>query len=200
MFVKKHRHYTHAEYFALEEQAETKSEYHQGEIIAQAGATVNHNRIALNTANAIVNTLTGTPCETFVADLRVWIEKRDRYVYPDVMVICGDPSFVEGRTDTITNPKVIIEVLSESTEHYDRNSKFHAYWTLAGFEEYVLIDQSQMRVEYFRRMSDKEWLLRVLTKPEDILFFESVGVEITLNKIYRNVTWPVDESTASTSD
>ena len=200
MFAKDHQYYTHAEYFAIEEQSETKSEYHQGEIVAQAGATIDHNRIALNTANVIINALAGTPCETFVADLRVWIEKRDRYVYPDVMVVCGDPAFIEGRTDTITNPKVVIEVLSESTEHYDRSSKFHAYWTLAGFEEYVLIDQSQMRVEYFRRMSDKEWLLRVLTKPEDSLLLESIEVEIALEKIYRNVTWPVDESSASTAE
>ncbi len=104
------------------------------------------------------------------------------------MVVCAKPELVAGRTDTIINPKIIIEVLSKSTAGYDRGDKFQAYWTVDTVEEYVLIDQYRVHVEYFRPVSDKEWLLRVLTKADDVLKLESIEVEIALNKIYRNVT------------
>ena len=190
MLAKERHFYTHEEYFALEEKAEYKSEYRQGEIVAMAGASANHNRISGNVFNALSNTIESKPCEVFMSDLRLWIEKKDLYTYPDVMAICGGLRFAKRRTDTVTNPKVIIEVLSESTEAYDRSDKFRAYWTLDSFEEYVLIDQYRVHVEYFRRMSEKEWLLRVLTKTDDVLKLESIDVEIPLGKIYRNVTLP----------
>ena len=105
------------------------------------------------------------------------------------MVICGEPDFIEGRTDTITNPKVIIEVLSKSTAEYDRSDKFHAYWTLDAFEEYVLIDQYRLQVEYFRRVEEKQWELQVFTQMDDRLALKSIAVQIPLNVIYRNITW-----------
>ncbi len=189
MLAQKDHLYTPAEYFALEEKADYKSEYRQGEIVAMVGASANHNRIAGNVFNALSNTLASKPCEVFISDLRLWVEKKDLYTYPDVVVVCGDLEFVEDRTDTITNPKVIVEVLSESTAGYDRGDKFQAYWTLDTFEEYVFVDQYRVQVEYFRQMSEKEWLLRVLTKTDDILKLESIEVEIPLSQIYRNVTW-----------
>jgi Uma2 family endonuclease len=187
MLAQKDHFYTHQEYFAFEEKSEYKNEYRQGEIVAMAGGSANHNRIAGNVFNVLSSAIESKPCEVFISDLRLWAEKKDLYTYPDVMVICGGLEFVEGRTDTITNPKVIIEVLSKSTEAYDRSDKFQAYWSLDSFEEYVLIDQYRVHVEYFRRTSDKEWILRVLTKTDDILKLESIGVEISLNTIYRNV-------------
>lgn len=181
--------YTHEEYFALEEQADYKSEYYQGKIIALAGGSLNHNRIARNTCFAIDEALGEQSCEAFIGDVRLWIEKKDFYTYPDVMVVCGEPEFVAGRTDTITNPQVIIEVLSESTAGYDRGDKFQAYWTLDTFKEYVLIDQYRLQVEYFRRMDEKLWQLQILTTLEEQLTLRSIGVTIPLNQIYRNVTW-----------
>ena len=189
MFAKQSDRYTPEEYLALEEKAEYRSEYRHGEIVAMAGASVNHNRIAKNSAYAIDEALAGKPCETFIGDVRLWIEQKQLYTYPDVMLICGDLKFVGDRTDTVNNPIVIIEVLSESTAAYDRGEKFQAYWTLEGFEEYVLVDQHRMQVEYFQQKSEKEWKLLVLTKANDILSLESVGVEIPLRKIYQNVTW-----------
>jgi Uma2 family endonuclease len=103
------------------------------------------------------------------------------------MVICGEPELVEGRTDTVTNPTVIIEVLSKSTAEEDRSDKFQAYWTLPTFEEYVLVDQYRAQVEYFRRVRDRQWELLVFTKLDDILRLKSIGVEISLEQIYRNV-------------
>jgi Uma2 family endonuclease len=189
MLAKQLHFYTPEEYLALEEKAEYKSEYYQGEIVAMAGASINHNRITRNVVAALTNAFAAKPCEAFASDLRLWLEKRQYYTYPDVMVVCGDLEFVKGRTDTITNPKVIIEVLSESTENYDRSKKFHAYWTLDSLAEYVLIDQYRPRVEYFRQVSEKEWLLRVLTKVDDVLKLETIGVEIPLETIYHNVAW-----------
>jgi Uma2 family endonuclease len=189
MAVQERRLYTHAEYFALEEQADYKSEYYQGEIIALAGGSLNHNRIAGNVHTALNIALEDKSCEAFIGDVRLWIEKKDFYTYPDVMVVCGEADFVEGRTDTITNPQVIIEVLSESTAGYDRGDKFQAYWTLETFKEYVLIDQYRLQVEFFRRMDEKLWQLQILTTLEEQLTLRSIGVTIPLNQIYRNVTW-----------
>ncbi|MCK6626785.1 MAG: Uma2 family endonuclease [Anaerolineae bacterium] len=189
MLAQERRLYTHAEYFALEEQAQVKSEYRGGEIIAMAGTSLNHNRIAKNVSFAIDQAVTGKSCESFIGDVRLWIERRDFYTYPDVMVVCGSPQFVAGRTDTVTNPVVLIEVLSESTAAYDRGDKFQAYWTLPSLAEYVLIDQYRLRVDYFQRISEKEWRLLVLTKEEDVLNLESITASILLSQIYRNVAW-----------
>ena len=189
MLARERHVYTHAEYFALEEQAEVRNEYWQGDLVAMTGGSLNHNRIAGNAYTALNNALAGESCEAFIGDVRVWIEQKDIFTYPDVMVICGQPELLEGRIDTITNPKIIVEVLSESTVGYDRSDKFQAYWTLDSLAEYVLIDQYRVRVEYFRRVSEKEWRLLVLTRPDEILTLESVGVEIPLDAIYRHVTW-----------
>lgn len=189
MFAQNRRRYTPAEYLALEEQAEYKSEYYKGEIIAMAGSSLNHNRIAKNICFAIDEDLAGKSCESFMGDIRLWIEKKEFYTYPDVMVVCGQPKFVEGRTDTIINPIIIVEVLSESTAGYDRGEKFQAYWTLDTLVEYVLVDQYRIHAEYFRRISEKEWRLLVLTKSDDTLILESLEIDIPLSKIYLNVTW-----------
>ena len=181
--------YTEDEYLAMEEAAEIKHEYRQGNIIAMTGASINHNRIVINTATTLNIALKGSSCEVFVNDLRLQIKRDKIYTYPDVMVVCSKPSFVKNRTDTINNPKAIIEILSKSTETYDRSDKFHAYWSLDTFEEYVLIDQYRIHVEYFRRINDKEWGLRVFKKMTDILKLESIEVEIPLNDLYQNVVW-----------
>ena len=189
MLAKEDRFYTPAEYFALEEQASYKSEYRQGEIIAMAGGSLNHNRIAKNTCFAIDEALAGKSCESFLGDVRLWVAKKELYTYPDIMVVCGLAELAEGRTDTLTNPLLLIEVLSESTAGYDRGDKFQAYWTLESLVEYVLIDQYRTRVEYFQRVSQKEWRLLVLTKLEETLLLESIEADIPLSQIYRNVTW-----------
>ena len=179
--------YTFEEYLVLEEQAEYKSEYIAGQTVAMAGASANHNRISKSCSFAIDQSIEGRSCESFIGDLKVWVKKRNRGFYPDVLVVCGDLEFYKERRDTITNPKVIIEVLSSSTERIDRSDKFHAYWTLDSFAEYVLIDQYRVHVEYFRRENQKLWELQVFTKLEDILTLKSIGVEISLADIYRNV-------------
>ena len=124
-----------------------------------------------------------------MSDLRLWIEHKDTYTYPDVMVVWGGLKFVAGRTDTITNPQIIIKVLSESTVGYDRSDKFQAYWTLDSLAECILVDPYRLRVEYFRRLNEKEGRLLVLTKADERLKREAIAVEMPLNQIYRNVSW-----------
>lgn len=186
---KKEVGYTAEQYLALEEQAHYKSEYRHGQILAMAGATVNHNRIAGNICVAIDRRVEGKGCESFIGDVRLSIKRKNMYTYPDVMVVCGELQFVEGRNDTIVNPKIVLEVLSKSTGAYDRSDKFHAYWSLESFEEYVLIDQYRVHVEYFRRQSEKMWELNVLTDIEDVLSLSSIEVDIPLREIYQNVAW-----------
>jgi Uma2 family endonuclease len=195
MLAKEQRSYTFEEYLAFEEQVEHKSEYRQGQIVAMAGASLIHNRIVSNIHAALYNALQTSACDVFMSDLRLWIQKESRAVYPDVMVICGEPQLVEGRTDTVTNPKLIIEVLSKSTTEDDRSDKFQAYWSLDTFEEYVLVDQYRARVEYFRRVSEKLWELLVFTQPNDILTLKSIGIELSLAQIYYKVQWDLTVGT-----
>jgi len=189
MFQKQQDFYTVEEYFALEKLADYKSEYYQGEIFAMAGGSANHNRIARNVCVALSNALGSRPCEVFISDMRLLVEPKGLYTYPDVMVVCGQLEFVEGRTDTITNPTVIVEVLSASTEAYDRGKKFEFYRTIETFEEYVLIDQERVQLEYFHRLDDKQWMLMALNDLTETVTLQSIEVEIPLDIIYRHVDW-----------
>jgi Uma2 family endonuclease len=189
MLAKEPPFYTFEEYLIHEERADYKSEYRQGRIVAMAGASLAYNRIVSNIHAALYDALQTKPCAVFASDLRLWIKPENRAVYPDIMVICGEPQLVEGRTDTVTNPQVIIEVLSKSTAEEDRSDKFQAYWSLDTFEEYVLVDQYRLHGEYFRRVNEKLWELLVFTQPEDILTLKSVEVELPLAQIYRQVQW-----------
>lgn len=179
--------YARQDYLALEEQAEIKSEYHNGHIIAMAGASLKHNRIVSNVHASLYSDLLDSDCEVFMSDLRLWLETADRYTYPDLMVVCGEVDLAEGRTDTITNPTVIIEILSDSTANYDRRDKFQAYRSLNSFVEYLLIDQHQPRVEYFRRKRDTSWEIGVFTQLAETVALKSIGVELSLEQIYRKV-------------
>ncbi|MDM8527339.1 Uma2 family endonuclease [Anaerolineales bacterium HSG24] len=182
-------YYTPAQYLALEKQAETRSEYHQGQIVAMAGASFRHNQVVSNLQATLYQAIGSRNCNVFSSDLRVYIEADNRYTYPDLLVLCEPPQFVDERDDTINNPQIIIEVLSKSTASLDRHEKFQAYWMLDSLKEYVLVDQYKMRVEYFRRVDETVWELRVLTKPEQTLHLQSLDIDIPLSQIYRRVSW-----------
>lgn len=179
--------YTHTEYLAMEEKSEEKHEYYQGNIIAMGAASIDHNRIVGNMLVTLYNAFENSDYTVFVSNLRIHIAKKDIFAYPDVLVIYGKPQLFQNRTDTVTNPQVIIEVLSKSTELYDRKEKFGAYWSLDGFAEYVLIDQYRHQVEYYRQVDDKMWELLVFTQLDDVLNLQSIAVEISLERIYKQV-------------
>src|SRR5438105_11912 len=143
--------FTAEQYLALEREADYKSEYVNGQIYAMSGASREHNLIAFNLITALGTQLRGRPCEGYGGDMRVKVSPTGMYTYPDVSVVCGEPHFDDAQLDTLTNPTVIIEVLSPSTELFDRGGKFAHYRTLQSLSDYVLVAQDKMQVEHFVR-------------------------------------------------
>jgi len=176
-----------AEYFALEEESKTKHEFHAGEIFAMAGASVRHNRIAGNVYSHLLAVGEKQKCTPYILDLRLWIEERELFTYPDVMLICGEPEFYPGRDDTVTNPQVLVEVLSESTKNYDRGEKFEFYRAIPSLREYILIDQDKVHVERFAKSPKGAWVLAEWNELSATLVLESLDCRIPLAEIYRGV-------------
>lgn len=179
--------YTIKEYLALEETSEYKNEYYHGEIFAMSGASLNHNRIVSN-VNAKLNTaLFDKKCEVFSNDLRIWVKSKNLFTYPDLVVLCDPPEFYPDRDDTIANPLLIIEVLSESTKSYDRGDKFMFYRAIPSFEEYILIDQYSVHIEHFTIGSEGKWVLTEYDNLQDILILTKINLHIPLSEIYNKV-------------
>jgi Uma2 family endonuclease len=177
---------TAAEYLAAEREASFKSEYVRGEIFAMAGADLDHNRIAINLSREISERLKNRPCEAFSGDMKVHIDSADCYYYPDISGLCGDMEFHDDRRDTYTNPQFVIEILSDSTEHFNRSGKFHDYLSIPSLREYVMVSQKSETVEIYTKQDD-HWVYRALRGPESTLILESVNCEIPFSEIYRNV-------------
>lgn len=175
-----------AEYLAFERASEQKHEYANGEIFAMSGCTRAHSLLAGNIQRELGNALLDRACEVHTSDLRVKITSTGRYVYPDASVVCGDPVFEDAELDTLINPSVIVEVLSDSSEAYDRGDKFAQYRSVPSIMEYVLVSQKEVRVEHFQRQPDGRWLLAILG-PGLHLELESVGVVIDVDRVYRKV-------------
>ena len=179
---------TPEEYLTIERKAEYKSEYSDGEMYAMSGASREHNLISLNIASELRSQLRGSPCETYTSDMRVRITPPRRYLYPDVVVVCGDAEFDDDAVDTLTNPLVIVEVLSPSTENYDRTTKRAWYRRIESLQEYVLVSQDSPHVErYVKR--DEGWALTDTDGLEATIRLESIGCELALSEIYDRVTF-----------
>lgn len=160
--------YTPDEYLAIERGAPFKSEYRDGRIVAMVGATARHNRIVLNLGSGLLTRFRGGPCSTFVNDLRVRIERGNRYIHPDVVALCEEPRFEDDVLDTLVNPSLVVEVLSETTEAYDRGEKFAACRGIDTLREYVLVAQDRVSVERYRRVGDL-WTFAPFESSEDVL-------------------------------
>jgi Uma2 family endonuclease len=196
MTITQQRYYTPEEYLELEEAADYKSEYINGEIIPMAGASRNHNRIALNLSAALNFEFRQQDYEVFMSDVRLWLPQRSIYTYPDIMIVAGEVESFNNRTDTILNPQVIIEVLSKSTKGYDREDKFEAYRTIETFQEYLLIDQTRIRVEQFSKTGKKRWELCEYDEEDDAIALTSVPFQISLSDLYNKVKFePVEPET-----
>jgi len=190
------KRYTPGEYLALERKAAFKSEYHDGFITAMAGTSRQHNLIALNLGGEIRSQLKDRPCEAYVSDMRVYIDRTGLYTYPDVVAVCGEPQFLDNEVDTLLNPTMIVEVLSPTTEDYDRGTKFLHYRRLPSLREYVLVSQDKVLVERFTRQGD-DWLLTELTQIDDTLRLASIACELPLREIYAKVKLGADAATDS---
>ena len=189
MLKAEQKFYSPEDYFELENEAEYRSEYFRGEIFAMAGGTPNHNRLMLNFANLLNTAFKGRSCEAFASDLRVQIDKEKHYTYPDVTAICGEIVFAENRKDTVCNPVLIAEILSDSTKDYDRGSKFTAYRNIESLRDYVLIEQNRVHIEHFSKENDGTWRLREYFNSEDMLILESLGVGVPICEIYSRVSF-----------
>lgn len=182
----KKKKYTPEEYLALEEQAEYRSEYDNGEITAMSGGSFKHAQITANLGRNIGNKISGD-CSTLTTDMRVQVENYRKFYYPDVLVICGKPAFYEKRNDTVVNPVLIVEVLSDSTESKDRGEKMLAYRTLNSLREYVLVSQDRPIVEQYTKTADGNWIHKATIGLKSGVRFESVEIELTLEEIYHRV-------------
>lgn len=179
---------TPEEYLERERRAACKSEYRDGEIRAMTGASVPHNRLNANLVRELGSALKNRPCDVFSQDLKTRTTPT-KYAYPDVVVVCGEPEFLDEHEDVITNPTVIFEILSPSTESFDRGQKFADYQTSDSLQEYVLVAQDQIGVERFTRQESGLWLYQRLSRREDSLTLESVGVTIPLDDIYYRLSF-----------
>ncbi len=194
------RYYTPEEYLKLEEAAEYKSEYINGQIIPMAGGTTNHNRIALNLSAALNFAFRQQDYEVFIGDVRLWIPDKRIYTYPDVMIVAGEPEYFDNRTDTITNPRMIVEVLSKSTKGYDHETKFETYRTIATFQEYLLIDPTRIYVEQYSKAGKKRWELREYDEEDEAIALASVPFQISLQDLYNKVKFEVVEPERNGTD
>lgn len=186
--------YTPEEYLALEDTAEYKSEFWDGYIIplhgappTLAGADINHIQIVTNLIEILSPRLKKQNCRTFSNDLKIWIPNREKFLYPDVAVICGKLDFYNLRRDVVTNPNLIIEVLSDSTAGFDRSEKLWLYQTLESLEEYVLISQEKAVIEQYFRRNDQNWIYQATIGIESSVNFQSIGLEAELREIYELV-------------
>ena len=179
---------TPEEYIALERKAHVKSEYFNGHIIAMSGASRAHNRITGDISIELNLQLRGKDCEVFSSDMRVRPSLDDAYFYPDVVVVCGRQEFEDDVLDTLLNPILVVEVLSPSTEAYDRSEKFTRYKQLASLREYVLVAQDSVRVEH-HHLHVAQWMLSHYRSLDEVLLLPSIGCQLSLRDIYRRVTF-----------
>jgi Uma2 family endonuclease len=177
---------TDAEYLAFERASDIRHEFLDGEIFAMAGAGAIHGRISTNLSGLLFNALRRKSCEVFSADLRVHIPTTGLYTYPDLLVVCGQPQFLDNEFDTLLNPKVIIEILSPSTEAYDRGAKFADYMTLPSLAHYVLVSQDRVRIEVFTRQEAGPWLYSQQLAGEKVEL-PAIEAVLVVDEVYENV-------------
>jgi Uma2 family endonuclease len=184
---------TPEEYLALERKAEIKSEYFDGEMFAMSGATLEHTKIVVNITTELNTQFMDRPCEVYAQDLRIKVSPTGLYTYPDISALCGEPQLEDDHFDTLLNPQLIIEVLSESTESYDRGRKFAQYRMIESLREYVLVSQTECRIERFSRQDGGNWLYTECTDPDGSIELLSVACRLSLSGIYRKITFERDK-------
>ena len=195
MSVQPRRHWTPADYLAFERSHPDKHEFVDGQIVLQAGGSRNHALIGTNVTSSLHQQLRQRPCMVYGSDMRVVIPQARRYVYPDITVLCGAASFEDALDDSLTNPTLIIEILSPSTERYDRGKKFQAYQTLDSFQEYLLIAQDATMIEHFVRRSDKLWTFDVITDANAVITLTSIDCTLRVEDIYEKIVLPPADPT-----
>jgi Uma2 family endonuclease len=185
---------TPQEYLEIERKAEFRSEYHAGEMFAMAGATRAHNLVDTNAVAELRDQLRHSPCEVYSKDMRVYIPAADLYTYPDIVVVCDKPRFADEEFDTLLSSVLLGEVLSPSTEVYDRTDKFEMYQTIPSLQEYLLLAANRMHGDLFTRQSDGKWLLAQTSREEDFIEFSSIPCRLALRDVYEKVEFGTEPS------
>lgn len=178
---------TPEEYLALERKADYKSEYLHGEVFAMTGASRQHNLIAANISRTLGNQLVDRPCELYVSDMRVKVTASGLYTYPDLAVVCDEPKFEDGYLDTLQNPTLLIEILSTSTERYDRIAKSDYYRKLESLAEHLLVAQEEYRVEQYTRQPDGHWIFVETSSLDGVVDLQSINCSLQLVDVYKKV-------------
>ncbi len=174
------------EYLEIESKSEIKHEYHDGEMFAMAGASENHNLILSNIISQLVNKLKKR-CRIYPSDMKLKIKNLSKFVYPDVTIVCGERKFFDDSRDILIDADVIIEILSDSTEAYDRGDKFRFYRKLDSFKEYLLISQKEKRIEKFFKTENGLWKISEASKNQPEIILESIDCKLNLDDIYENI-------------
>lgn len=185
---------TPEEYLATERLADYKSEYYGGEIFAMAGASEAHNTLCVNISGEFRSQFRGRACRTYANDMRVRVAANGLYTYPDVIAVCGERRFDDREQDTLLNPTVIVEVLSPTTELYDRSKKFALYSGLESLTDYLLVAQARPRVELYTRHGETQWLLTVAENLTSHVEIASIDCSLALSAIYENVGFEAGET------
>ena len=193
--------YRFEDYLAVErESTDVRHEYVQGQVFAMTGGSYEHSLITANLARRLGNQLDGSPCAVLSSDMRIRIETADACAYPDVSVLCGEPSFHDQRRDVLTNPTLIAEVLSPSTEAYDRGGKFALYRQLPSLRHYLLIAQDRVAVDVFTRQPDGRWLLDAFADADAVIELEGLGCRLAVGELYDRLAFGAGEDAAAGAD
>ena len=180
--------FTPEEYLAIDRQSEHKNEYFDGEIFAMTGASRKHNLISINVATSLNSQLADRDCEVYASDMRVKVSPTGLCTYPDVVVVCGEPQFEDKEIDTLLNPTAILEVLSKTTEGYDRGDKFEHYRSIESLSEVMLIAQDKHHVEHYKRQEGSQWILTETNSLQDRIKLTSINCELALSDVYKKVS------------
>jgi Uma2 family endonuclease len=175
------------QYLEAERRAETRSEYFAGQVFPMPGSSLRHNRIVRNLVAALHAALEHSQCEVLPSDMRLKVAATGLYAYPDVTVVCGSPQLEDAQLDTLLNPTLLIEVLSESTERYDRGRKAEHYRNIPSLEEYLFVSQQEPRIEHYRRQGEREWLLSEAIGLDKTVDLSSIGCLLSLRDVYERV-------------
>lgn len=183
--------YSDEEYLAFEREAEEKHELLDGEIVAMAGASREHNLIGVNVSSELHFRLKGKGCEIYANDMRVWM-KKGRYGYPDVVVVCDKPNFADDEFDVLLNPLVVVEVLSKTTRFRDKTEKLKTYQKMESIRECLLIEQTEPRIEHYIKQTPNQWLLRIYENVDETIVLESPGCELPVAEIYAQIEFEIN--------
>jgi len=187
MFALEQTYITPEQYLAIEYNAEFRSEYFAGQMFAMSGTSEPHNVLVTNLVTEINIQFRHKPCRVYSTDMKVRVSETGLFTYPDVIAVCGEPELLNKRKDVLLNPTVLVEVLSDSTELYDRTGKFEHYRHLPSLQDYLLVSQQTMKIEHYVRQSAEQWLLTVAEGPEAVITLDSIGCRLLLADIYEKV-------------